>query len=111
MDAICTHIKEMFMIRFTSCLALAISAALAFAEDKPIEPFNGKDLTGWTYKGGDAGKARSKWRAGKASLDPADPKKFVVENGTELVNAEGHSVDLCSEAKYGDAVIEVELMV
>jgi hypothetical protein len=100
------------MHRLPLVLAFVFAASFAvLAEDKPIEPFNGKDLTGWTYKGGDAGKAKSKWRAGKASLDPANPAKFVVEDGTELVNAEGHSVDLCSEAKYGDAIIEVELMV
>lgn len=101
--------KRFPLVVFSS---LMLSTTFAWSEDaKPIEPFNGKDLSGWVFKGGDAAKARSKWRAGKASLDPANPGKFAMADGAELVNAEGHSVDLCSEAKYGDAVIEVELMV
>ena len=73
-----------------------------------VEPFNGKDLSGWKLKGPEA---KSKWKVGKASLDPADPKKFAVGEGAELVNAAGGGVDLYSEATFGDAVIELELMV
>ena len=74
-----------------------------------VEPFNGKDLSGWKTKG----KAeKSKWKAGKASLDPENPARLVVaEGGGELVNAEGKGVDLYSEALHGDARIELELMV
>ena len=72
-------------------------------------PFNGTDFTGWKFKGGEA---KSKWKVGKATLDPADPHKVVVApGGNEMINAEGHSVDLSSEAKWGDALIEVEVMV
>ena len=78
-------------------------------EPKPAEPFNGKDLTGWHVKGNN--KDRSKWRVRKASLDPANPSRFVVSDGQDLVNAEGGGVDIYSEHKHGDAVIEVELMV
>lgn len=87
-----------------------IAVAAAFlASSQAVEPFNGKDLTGWKFKGPEA---RSKWRVGKASLDPQDPRKLVVAEGEgELVNAQGGGVDLYSEAKWGDAVIEVELMV
>jgi len=73
-----------------------------------VEPFNGKDLTGWKLKGA---AEKSKWRAGKASLDPAAQNKFLVTDGGELVNAQGGGVDIYSEARHGDAVIEVELMV
>jgi hypothetical protein len=72
-------------------------------------PFNGKDLTGWKPKGNNT--ERSKWKVGKAALDPNEPKKLVVAEGNELVNAETHSVDLYSEAKWGDCKIELELMV
>lgn len=86
--------------------ALAALVLLLAAQDSP---FNGKDLTGWKPKGNNT--ERSKWKVGKAALDPADPKKLVVTEGAELVNAETHSVDLYSEAKWGDCVIELELMV
>ncbi len=85
--------------------AVAILAALL---GQAQEPFNGKDLTGWKLKGA---AAKSKWKVGKAALDPADPKKLAVTEGNELVNAAGGGVDLYSEAKHGDALIEVELMV
>jgi hypothetical protein len=72
------------------------------------EPFNGKDLSGWKFKGPEA---KSRWKVGAASLDPADPKKFAVGEGSELVNAAGGGVDLYTEGKWGDARIELELMV
>ena len=84
-------------------LALALLAA-----PQAVEPFNGKDLTGWKLKGS---AEKSKWKVGKASLDPAAASQFVVAEGVELINAAGGGVDLYSEAKHGDAVIEVELMV
>ena len=71
-------------------------------------PFNGKDLGGWKFKGAPE---KSKWKVGKASLDPADPHKLLVAEGGELVNAEGKSIDAYTEATWGDAVIEVEVMV
>ena len=73
-----------------------------------VEPFNGKDLTGWKLKGS---AEKSKWKVGKAALDPAAQNKLVVTEGAELVNAQGGGVDLYSEAKHGDALIELELMV
>ena len=92
--------------------ALWFMAASACADDtkKSATPFNGKDLSGWRFKGDN--KEKSKWRVGKASLDPDNPSRFVVAaQGNELVNAEGGGVDIYSEFKHGDAVIEVELMV
>ncbi len=70
-------------------------------------PLNGKDLTGWKPKNAE----KSKWKIGKASLDPADPKKLSVSEGGELVNAVGGGVDISTEAKWGDCLIELELMV
>ena len=59
-----------------------ILAALLAAQ--AVEPFNGKDLAGWKLKGP---AEKSKWKVGKASLDPAAPAKFTVAEGNELVNA------------------------
>ena len=88
-------------------LRLAIALAL-LVPGQAQEPFNGKDLAGWKLKGAEA---KSRWKVGKASLDAADPKKFAVAEGAELVNAAGGGVDLYTEAKWGDALIELELMV
>jgi hypothetical protein len=84
---------------------ILILALAAVAQDTP---FNGKDFTGWKFKGG---VEKSKWKVGKASLDPADPHKVVVAEGNEMVNAEGHSCDIFTEAKWGDCVIEVDVLV
>jgi hypothetical protein len=71
-------------------------------------PFNGKDMTGWNLKGS---AEKSKWKVGKAALDPADPGKIVVVEGDELVNAGGSGVSILTEKKWGDALIEVEFLV
>src|SRR4030095_6149117 len=86
-------------------LLLAAVAVLLIAQDSP---FNGKDLTGWKFKGSEA---KSKWKVGKAVWDKEAAAKLSVSEGDELVNADGRGVDLYSEAKWGDAVIEVDVMV
>jgi hypothetical protein len=87
-------------------MTLALAALCAAPQDVP---FNGKDKSGWKFK---APEERSKWKVGKATLDPADSHKLAVaEAGDELINAEAHSVDAYTEAKWGDCLIEVEIMV
>jgi hypothetical protein len=87
-------------------IALALAALCAAPQDLP---FNGKDKAGWKFK---APEERSKWKVGKATLDPADPHKLATaEGGDELINAEAHSVDAYTEATWGDCLIEVEVMV
>lgn len=81
---------------------------LAAEADKAASPFNGKDTSGWKVKG-DA--AKSKWKVGKASVDPADPGKLVVAAGSELVNIGGGGIDIYTEQKFGDVRIELEVMV
>ncbi len=89
--------------------ALAVVVVLAADEPKAAQPFNGKDLSGWKLKGDN--KDKSKWRVGKATLDAANPAKFAVAGGGEMVNADGGGVDIYSDFKHGDAVIELEVMV
>jgi hypothetical protein len=76
-----------------------------------VQPFNGKDLTGWKTR--PQGQAQSKWVVGKASLNAENPKRFQVEQGgPELINdTEWGGLDLYTEAKFGDCLIEVEVMV
>ncbi|MHB1034570.1 MAG: 3-keto-disaccharide hydrolase [Pirellulales bacterium] len=76
---------------------------------RSIRPFNGKDLSGWKMNG-DA--KQSKWVVGTATLDPANPAQLkVTPGGKELINAAGAGVDLYTEPKFGDAVIDLEVMV
>lgn len=92
--------------------------SLAAEESKWIELFNGKDLKGWRFQ---EPVKNSRWTVGTAALDPNDPRKLVVTpGGKELINpvepqkvisAHGRGVDIYSEAKFGDAVVEVEVMV
>lgn len=82
------------------------------AAESVVSPFSGKDLSGWKPKA--EGKTQSKWRVGSAKPDAANPKKFTVSDGADLVNdTDGHgkSLDLYSETLHGDAVITLEVMV
>ncbi len=81
-------------------------------EGKTITPFNGNDLGGWKLKGPEA---KSKWTVGKAVIDSQKPSELLLVaiegEPKELVNAKGGGVDLYTEEKFGDCVIQVEFMV
>ena len=74
--------------------------------------FNGQDLDDWKLKGNEQ---KSKWEVGKAKISPDNPKHLVAAKGQgEMVNQpakHGDSVDIYSEAKFGDCRIELQLMV
>jgi hypothetical protein len=75
---------------------------------KPVEPLNGKDLTGWKTREPD----KNQWVVGKAVLSADDPKELKVEEGgNALINAKGHGTDIYTEATFGDCLVEVEVMV
>jgi len=97
---------------------LTMLFALALGADelagKAITPFNGKDLSGWKLK--EHAKNRSHWVVGKALMSSEKPAALVVAQtpigeAAELVNAQGGGVDIYTEEKFGDCVIEVEFMV
>src|SRR5262245_17399133 len=86
---------------------LSTTFLLAAAVVHAVEPFNGKDLSGWKTKG-DA--KRSKWVVGKAAL-AKNPSAFDVEKGDgELINA-ATGVDVYTEEKFGDCQVELEFMI
>ncbi len=112
---------------FTPAIALTLALAamtgcdlLLAAEEggKWIELFNGKDLKGWRFQ---EPAGNSRWTVGTAALDPDDARKLVViPGGNELINpvepqkvisAQGRGVDIYTEAKFGDAVVELEVLV
>jgi len=107
-----THMLTVVVLGVLGLLGASWAGEEAKAGAKPIEPFNGKDLTGWKVKGPEA---KSKWKVGTASLDPANPAKLVcAEGGNEMVNlapAHNTSLDIYCEPKCGDCVIDLEVMV
>jgi 3-keto-disaccharide hydrolase len=94
-------------------IAVGLLSAAAPAAEKAAQPFNGKNMDGWVLKGP---KERSQWTVGTAMLDPKDAGKLVItktagDGKGELINVAPHSVDVYSQAKFGDGVFEVEVMV
>lgn len=91
---------------------LAFCGAVLAGDAALIEPFNGKDLTGWKAKGPEA---KNKWKVGKAALDAANPAQIAcAEGGNEMVNVvskHGEGLDFYCEAKWGSATMEIEVMV
>jgi hypothetical protein len=87
-------------------LATLTQISVPAAEQSPVL-FNGKDLSGWRKPAGT-------WTAVKAvALEPADPKKLVLTPGEGvLVNgAAGRTVDLVTEAEFGDLELHVEFCI
>jgi hypothetical protein len=72
-----------------------------------ISLLNGKDLAGWKT----LGSGPSRWIFGKAALDPENPAKLkVIGPGEELIST-NRTVNLSSEAVFGDCLVELEFMV
>lgn len=100
------------LISTTFLAGALLGCPLLQAAEGVLTPFNGKDLTGWKAK--PEGKSVSKWKVGTAKPDAANPKKFAVSAGADLINdTEGHgkSLDFYSEAVHGDAIITLDVMV
>jgi hypothetical protein len=90
-------------------LAFVITAPTVFGADgsKAISLINGKDLSGWKT----VGQGTSEWTYGKAALNPDDAAKLkVIGPGDELINT-NRTVNLSSEANFGDCIVELEFMV
>lgn len=93
--------------------------SLLDADDPPAKGkslFNGNNLSGWKFRGGDA--KRSKWQvAGALSLMADMPSRFALQKQTFvdrgiLVNADdGRGVDLLSETEHGDCQLHIEFNV
>jgi hypothetical protein len=93
----------------TGFVTFVTIAGTAFGEDaqKTVSLFNRKDLTGWKF----IGKGESQWTYGKAAMNPDVPAKLmIVGPGDELIST-NKTVNLSSEAVFGDCIVEVEFMV
>src|SRR4051794_31696658 len=84
------HMRLFKLILFVTLIAVAPTL---FADDVWVELFNGKDLTGWTQKGGKA--------------------KFFVQDGCivgETVTNTPNSF-LCTEKDYDNFILELDFKV
>jgi hypothetical protein len=76
--------------------------------------FNGTDLTGWKFRGGEASAKRSKWAVvASVLLDPKMPAHLAAMEGTGVLlnGGDGRGVDLLSELQHGDCELHVEFNV
>ena len=101
------------MVMMGCALIIFALAGCGTKEPGVTRPFNGKDFTGWQVKGGDWSKA--KWYAGIAAVSEQDPNMLIVKQGSgEMINTPKHhkdSVDIYTDEKFGDCLIELEVMV
>jgi 3-keto-disaccharide hydrolase len=100
------------------CLVLALSAfsSVPAGDKKPDGQalFNGKDLKGWKFRGGDKASAKSKWSVvGRALLDPTMPNRLFGPpgEGVLLSGDDGRGVDLLTEIEHGDCELHIEFNV
>jgi hypothetical protein len=93
----------------TACLAIAAPNPAVFGADssKTISLLNGKDLTGWKI----IGRGSNTWTFGTAAMDTNCPAKLKITGpGSELIST-NRTVNLSSEAVFGDCIVEAEFMV
>jgi hypothetical protein len=80
--------------------------------DDAVLLFDGKSLDDWDFQNP---KGKSKWEVGVAAMSPENPKMLVNTGGTgEMINKaakHGDSVDIFSKKKFGDCLIELQVMV
>ncbi len=96
-----------------ACGAGVVGAGEKKDRGKPL--FNGKDLSGWKFRGGDKSAARSKWAVtGTIDLDPKMPGRFLaLPDGTGILlnGGDGRGVDLLWAVEHGDCELHVEFNV
>jgi hypothetical protein len=98
-----------FRLLTAACFAVAIAAPSAFGADssKAISLFNGKDLSGWKT----VGRGTNQWTYGKAAMNPDNPAKLKVIGPGDELSSTNKTVNLSSEASFGDCLVELEFMV
>jgi hypothetical protein len=104
------------MLRLVLCAPLLALLPFAPAADtKPVEPFNGKDLSGWKLKNEKA----NRWQVGVPVVAADHPNEIAVAKpaaGTPIamINALApgeHGSDIYTGEKFGDIHLELEFMV
>lgn len=102
--------KQLFAI-----LGLVLLTSCAFSGE-PVRPFNGTDLSGWKFRD----KNKSTWVVGRCRMDEKDHSKLDVRvippqadggPGVREMIVPKPGTDIFTEAKFGDCVVEVEVMI
>ena len=102
--------KNSLHLLITLLIGLTWAAPADAQDGGVVQPFNGENLQGWHL--GHHADHKSHWTAGEARISPEDPRRFAVErDGSQLINADGHGVNIYSDYRHGDAVIELDVMV
>jgi len=96
---------------FSCAIALALLPSATAADPVPVEPFNGKDLTGWVMKN----PKKSRWDTAIIIGVTADGTKWAAATRGNypktMVNLEGAGSDIHTAEKFGDIHLELEFMV
>jgi hypothetical protein len=100
------------------CAVLGALPATVAQEAKTVRLFDGTTLKGWNLKGKSE---KSKWIVGSATLDEKNPSKFVATaiapeasgggRARLMINSASGGVNIYSEQKFGDCILEIELTV
>jgi hypothetical protein len=97
-----------FAARMALVLAVILSTGRHVLAADVVQPFNGKDLAGWKFRGS---ADQSKWAVGTAKLSNGNLREMeMVSGGAEMVNL-ARSVDIYTGKDFGDCSIELEVMV
>jgi hypothetical protein len=101
----------MFRVTLSAAFVFAVYSISSAADPAAIEPFNGKDLSGWMLKD----KKKSHWDVKMIlHVNPDNNMWVAATRGNfppSLVNTEGHSCDIYTAEKFGDIHLELEFMV
>ncbi len=99
-------------IRLLLCAFIGLLTLTSYVQ--AASPFNGKDLDDWKTK--PRGNNKDLWSVGVAAVHPERANELIAKEGSgEMINtpskANGKSLDIYSTFTYGDARIELEIMV
>lgn len=103
------------MKQLCGMLGLILLASGVMAGE-PVRPFNGTDLAGWKFRD----KNKNTWVVGRCNLNEKDNSKLDVRvippqadggPGVREMIVPKPGTDIYTDAKFGDCVVEVEVMI
>jgi hypothetical protein len=102
----------MLRLLFALIIPSLLIASGAGADSDTMEPFNGKNMTGWKTKD----RNKSNWLVGTYTMSSEKPNTLAIRNREEnerpdLVNWKGGGTDIFTEQTFGDIHLELEFMV
>ncbi len=112
--------RLMFALSFVLGITSPLSAQIlsgTIEVSQVTQPFTGKDLAGWKFKGDEK---KSQWQVGRAALDEKNLSKLTFTPLAELKAADpalvelvnvSSGVDIYTTKKYGDVVVTLDFMV